>query len=530
MSLDLSGTVSGGGGGGGPGGRAGGGGDGIVAATGSSVEIRLEDNAGVQGGNGVGLGAGGAGLRLQGGGTVTNAGTIQGGGSDGYRTGGVPGLAGGTGSGGAPGFVPNAAAQGDGGTGIIGVGLEIINSGTIAGGTGHAGQANAITFTGGTNRLELRDGFSFTGAIVAYGTNDTLALGGDTSPVAPFDVSGITDNGGGGQYRGFGNFEKAGDSTWVLTGTTGAVTPWTLRQGTLSVSSDANLGAVSGELALDGGTLRNTADFATERSITLDGIGGTFWTDAGLTVETDITGTGGLTKAGAGDLTLMGSNSYTGTTIVDAGNLIARSADAFPQNAAYVVNDGLLDLNGHDLTMSQLSGTGGTVALGTGELKVDQDTSTDYAGQLAGNGAFILGGTGVLLLTGDSSAFTGTTTVSGGTLLVGNAVGAGVLGGTVNVGADGTLGGSGHLSGSVAVDGTLSAGNSPGTLSIDGNLSLNAGSTSFFDFNTPGVVGGTGAGGNDLVEVGGTLALGGTLEARVAAAGYYRLACSNMGR
>src|SRR5690606_29477579 len=91
---------------------------------------------------------------------------------------------------------------------------------------------------------------------------------------------------------------------------------------------------------------------------------------------------------------------------------------------------------------------------------------------------------------------------------------------SVYVGASGILGGAGTAVGDVTVNGTLSAGNSPGTLNIDGSLTLNSGSTSLFELNTPGVAGGTD---NDLVNVGGTLTLGGTLEAHVAAAGYYRL-------
>ncbi|MGB6082427.1 MAG: autotransporter-associated beta strand repeat-containing protein, partial [Xanthobacteraceae bacterium] len=125
---------------------------------------------------------------------------------------------------------------------------------------------------------------------------------------------------------------------------------------------------------------------------------------------------------------------------------------------------------------------------------------------------------GTTLLSSDSSTFDGITTISGGKLLVN-----GQLGGTINVASGGLLGGSGTIRGNATVDGTLSAGNSPGTLTINGDLTLHGGSTSVFELNTPGVAGGTGASGNDLVKVGGNLTLGGTLDARVAAAGYYRL-------
>ncbi len=79
--------------------------------------------------------------------------------------------------------------------------------------------------------------------------------------------------------------------------------------------------------------------------------------------------------------------------------------------------------------------------------------------------------------------------MSAGTLLVG-AGGSGALGGPVEVELGGTLGGSGTISGNATVDGTLAAGNSPGTLTFEGNLTLGSGSTTKFELNGPGVVGG----------------------------------------
>lgn len=160
------------------------------------------------------------------------------------------GTSGDSGTGGASGFNQSQpAASGAGGAGIIGAGLTVINSGSIAGGNGFSGQANAITFTGGSNVLELQAGYSFTGNVVGTGS-DTFRLGGATNE--SLDVSGI---GAAAQYRGFNAFEKNGASTWTLTGTTTTVTPWTWKQGTLSISSDANLGAASGGLTFDGGAL-----------------------------------------------------------------------------------------------------------------------------------------------------------------------------------------------------------------------------------------------------------------------------------
>ena len=49
----------------------------------------------------------------------------------------------------------------------------------------------------------------------------------------------------------------------------------TLSGGTLSIASDANLGAAAGGLTLNGGTLLTTADLTSARAVTLGAAGGT---------------------------------------------------------------------------------------------------------------------------------------------------------------------------------------------------------------------------------------------------------------
>jgi len=80
----------------------------------------------------------------------------------------------------------------------------------------------------------------------------------------------------------------------------------------------------------------------------------------------------------------------------------------------------------------------------------------------------------------------------------------------INVNNGGTLHGSGIIAGSVNVasGAIVSAGNSPGTLTVAGNYTLASGATSLFELGTPNVVGGAT---NDLINVGGDLTLAGTL-------------------
>lgn len=246
---------------------------------------------------------------------------------------------------------------------------------------------------------------------------------------------------------------------------------------------------------------------------------------------------GSVTVSGAGSTlknhnTLSVGNYGAGTlTVSDGGTVSANNGSGTVYLGMKLWNGnrskGVLNIGGALGSQAEAAGIllAGDLIFedGDGTLNFNHDGATTFSLDMesAGSGTHTVNqAAGTTMLTGDSSAFTGTTTVSGGTLLIGDAAGNGTLGGVVNVGTNGTLGGSGALKGAVNVDGTLSAGNSPGTLTFDDDLTLGSGSTSVFELNSPGVAGGAG---NDLVRVNGALALDGTLDARVAAAGYYRL-------
>ncbi len=193
-------------------------------------------------------------------------------------------------------------------------GSSVFNAGTISGGIA------AISFAGSGNTLTLAQGSVITGDVLGTGS-DTFQLGG--TGASTFDVSTL-----GAQYQGFGAFNKIGSSTWTLTGTTAVVTPWTINQGRLSVSSDGNLGDASGGLALNGGTLQFGASFnlASTRTITVNSVGTIDTNGFSTTISQAITGSGSLTKIGSGTLTLSGSNGYIGGTQVNGGTLVVDGA------------------------------------------------------------------------------------------------------------------------------------------------------------------------------------------------------------
>ncbi|MCX5514797.1 hypothetical protein C3941_10590 [Kaistia algarum] len=233
---------------------------------------------------------------------------------------------------------------------------------------------------------------------------------------------------------------------------------------------------------------------------------------------------GAITKSGAGTVALTGASTYAGGTTIAAGTLALSGTGTLAATGAVALtgSSSVFDLSGADggRTIGDLSGVAGSkVKLGSNGLAAGTANDTTFAGAFDGSGTLTKQGTGTLLLTGDSSGFAGATTVAAGTLRVGDGT-SGALGGTLQVDAGATLRGSGTIGGATTIDGTLAAGNSPGTLTFQDDLTLGSGSTSLFELNAPGVTGGAS---NDLVRVDGTLTLGGTLDADVSSAGYYAL-------
>ncbi|MGJ4998884.1 autotransporter domain-containing protein [Bradyrhizobium sp. HKCCYLS3077] len=375
--------------------------------------------------------------------------------------------------------------------------------------------------------------------VIAAG--QTLTAGDDNTSTT---FSGVID--------GAGGLTKNGTGTLTLSGTNSYSGNTTLNGGTLRMGT-ANAIAATSALIVWGGTY-DLNHFGQS----VGGINGNGGTTVALGTATltlggannntgyfgNITGSGGLVKTGTGVQDLYGINSYSGATVVDGGVLRVTSSGTLLNTPTIdVYNSGTFSLGtanglsnsvgitlhdagsslalGVDQTIGSLAGGAGSfVHLSSGSLTTGTNNGSGvFAGEIDGNGALTKVGTGALTLSG-SNSYTGATTVSAGSLYVNGSI-ANSSGVTVAAGA--LLGGSGTVS-STVVNGTLSAGNSPGTLSVAGDLTLHSGATSIFELNTPGVVGGSNpATGNDLVNVSNNLTLGGTLDARIAAAGFYRL-------
>ena len=91
---------------------------------------------------------------------------------------------------------------------------------------------------------------------------------------------------------------------------------------------------------------------------------------------------------------------------------------------------------------------------------------------MSGGGGLVKSGVGTLTLSNASNPYTGTTTVSAGTLLInGNTSGS-----LMNV-TGGTLGGTGPVGGIISTNGSVAPGNGAGLLTSAGNVTFNSGTT-----------------------------------------------------
>jgi len=260
------------------------------------------------------------------------------------------------------------------------------------------------------------------------------------------------------------------------------------KSGVVTFTNDNQLGGATAPLIFDGGTLRvNTSGaYATSRGVTLESPGGTLDTNGkATTFSGTVEGGGGLTKAGAGDLTLGVANTFSGDTRVSGGTLTLGDSLAL-QNSTLDYNNygGTVSFGSlGDAILGGLEG-GQNLALPTGfTLTVgNNDQDTLCSGQISGNDATLTKtGSGMLTLAG-ANTYSGLTQVDDGTLRVTGTVAGSPI---VAISGGAILDGTGTLSGMLGGDGLVSPGTSPGILTALA-VEPSDGLAFAFEFTAPG--------------------------------------------
>jgi autotransporter-associated beta strand protein len=248
-----------------------------------------------------------------------------------------------------------------GGASSLGAPASIAN-GTISIGNGAYG--GKLMFTGSsdqstdrvidlastTGEVQLDAGdnanLTFTSDFTATGAGSkTLALRGTTSSNT---ISGdIIDNSGGNTT----SLDKRESGTWIFTADMSYTGSTTISDGTLQLGNGGTTGSITSSTVANSGTL------VVNRS--------NDWTYSGV-----ISGTGALTKSGAGKLTLSGVNTYTGNTTINEGTIELGAADRISNSSEIVLGGGTFSTGsgaGNSETVGVLTLTDtSTITLGTG--------------------------------------------------------------------------------------------------------------------------------------------------------------------
>ncbi|MCD4824765.1 MAG: autotransporter-associated beta strand repeat-containing protein [Phycisphaerae bacterium] len=240
-----------------------------------------------------------------------------------------------------------------------------------------------------------------------------------------------------------------------------------------------------------------------------------------------LSGSGDLTKTGAGTLLLRGNNSsYDGRVYVEASVLAAGRNDSIgPETVVDVAAGATLRLEDFE-SFGGLTGEGEVDTHGHVLAPGSNDADSTFSGVISGSGSFTKIGSGTMALSG-SSTFSGGTTISDGVLLAAHdsALGSGAVsidGGLLRIAggatqdnaisfsaSGGTLGGTGTIRSDITIGNgsTVGPGASPGLLTIDGDYTQQTGAA--MEMELGGLIRGDEY---DALVITGTADLAGTLD------------------
>ncbi len=278
----------------------------------------------------------------------------------------------------------------------------------------------ATTISAGTLALSGSGSLAST-TTMAVSSGATFDVGGRSQEIAGLSGAGSVTNASGiltvnntnsstfsGALSGAGSLTKAGSGTLILSGNNAysggtLVSAGKLRLDRTTAAGTGTITQTDGTSTLEintTGTVANAMDIyniSTLQSVTLSGnktLNNATYTVASSTTTTDsgnLSGTGGVTKEGAGTLILTGDNSYTGAVAVNAGllNLNSSTGGAAATTSTVSVASGatlLVSQSNQVSDIAEVTLSGGTIRRGSGAsevfgaLTLTADSYLDFGG------------------------------------------------------------------------------------------------------------------------------------------------------
>ena len=315
-------------------------------------------------------------------------------------------------------------------------GGTVLQSGTLSlGSAGALGSSGTISFTGGTLQFTSANATDYSGR---FSTAASQAYKLDTNGENVTLGESLTSPGG--------SLEKLGTGTLTLSGSNSFAGGTALSGGTLSLNSTGALGdatnPAAGTISFAGGILQysgnNQSDYSSRFSTAASQVFSIDTNGQSVTFDSNLTSSGAsLAKLGSGTLALTGSNDVSGGISLQGGSLRLGSSGAI---GSADPTAGPIGFNGGTLQFTAANTVDVSARFSTDPAQAFHiDTNgqaVTFASVISGDSATLVKlGSGTLTLSADN-AYDGTTTISAGTLRIGDGGTAGqVVGNIVNNGS-----------------------------------------------------------------------------------------------
>lgn len=319
--------------------------------------------------------------------------------------------------------------------------------------------ANIKNNTDGT--ITLGSNAILTGTVLENSASITVGAGGTVRSTSSTTGEDLTN-----KATGTITFNGATGTANLSSGTGTIVNQGTINMNAGTVLVTGNLTDTGTVAIADGATFKTgSANQTIANAMTLTGTS-TFDTNGfDATATGNITGAGGLTKTGLGNLTLDGTNTFSGASSINAGQLTLKGGSAFGDTSALTVGAaGKLRIENNE-TIGSLAGAAGSETNLAANLTIGgNNASTTYSGKIIGTGKMIKEGTGTMTLAGaNSNTYSGGVDINAGSLVASTNEQLGT--GSVNIGAGGIL--------EIATDTTQTvAGVNVASSTVDGTTTL----------------------------------------------------------